>query len=666
MAEKAIQDLHSPLSADVQISIDALRTYFRKIQFPLNLKEPPQEILCVDDIDACKSLFLKLVAEVDFTLAFANSGVPVGTSFSNETTRIIKNKILPYLHSARDASAIIHEIFNQPKDHHHILELSTAIGSCYDCFSTTEKEEILKALNVQVNNALIMVSYRIAALGTDEEIHIRAGKDEDLITPFTEQNREVNELLTNLASGNIEKADEDLAQIKIMIRHCRENISLLDKGAESNGASLQQTFILRKLELLLKRLETLLPITLNHDLENAFKALMDFIQEIILVETKPQKLRDFISRNINLIAYRITENKRKTGEHYVSSGRSEYWELFLSACGGGFIVSLMVIFKLLAHDLHLPVLWECLLYSIIYATGFVVIHLLDFTLATKQPAMTAAYIAASLDEVAADNYHHKQFAATIANVSRSQLISIIGNLLFAFPVTLLWTLLISTVLNHSLVPAEQGKELLMAVHPVLSLSFWYAALTGCFLFLTGIVSGFGDNKVVVSRIGLRIEAHPYLKKKLPPEKLKKLAGYIERNLGPWLGNIAFGFMLGFATLTGKLTGLPIDIRHITFSTGNVAMGFYSQGFYLPISLWVASMLGIFMIGFFNLAVSFTLALQVAVRSRGLRLKDYPELLSAVWDYFKKHPRDFILPPSRLKVKADVTAENDELAIDSKH
>ena len=206
----------------------------------------------------------------------------------------------------------------------------------------------------------------------DEEIFIRAGRDEALITPFIEQNREINALLRHIEKGNAEKLEEDLAQARLMIRHCAEAIALIDKAAEKNGASLKQTFILRKLELLLGRLSLLLPAACAGESDEAFSALIILLHEVVLAEINPRGFRDFISSNINLIAYRITENKRKTGGAlHIAVSKAEYWELFISACGGGLIVSGMVIIKLLMHKMELPLLWECLFYSIDYAFGFV-------------------------------------------------------------------------------------------------------------------------------------------------------------------------------------------------------------------------------------------------------------------------------------------------------
>jgi len=242
----------------------------------------------------------------------------------------------------------------------------------------------------------------------------------------------------------------------------------------------------------------------------------------------------------------------------------------------------------------------------------------------------------------ASRYHH--LASTIAALSRSQLVSFAGNLLVAFPVTLLLALLSSLIIGHPIVDQDAGREMLGSVSPVLSFAAWYAAITGVLLFTAGIVSGFGDNKVVVSRIGERVDAHPWLKKHISPATLFKFAAYIEKNLGPLLGNIAFGFMLGFAIFLGKITGLPIDIRHITFSTGNVAMGMMGVRFHITLTSMIDIFTGLLIIGFLNFAVSFFLALQVAARSRGLRLKDYPNMILAVFNHFRQHPKDFFYPP----------------------
>ena len=633
----------SPVATE---SILKVQHFFRGLQLARSATPPVPD---AETVAQLKSALLIILKEADFTQAISSSGIPTQSSFADETIRMIKGKILPYLHDPKDACTIIHSIFSSESDHDKIAALFALYPKPGELFTSEEKQEMLKALMTQITNSVHIISYRIAALGMDEDVYLRAGKDDALVTPFMEQNHEVNELLANIEKGNTEKIAEDLAQTRIMIQHCIANIALIDKAAEKNGTSLRQTYLLRKLELLIARLTKLLPVVSYDEADIAFEDLLSLLQHILLAETRPQKLRHFISRNLNMIAYRITENKRKTGEHYITSDSTEYWDLFISACGGGFIVSFMVLIKLMIHNLHLPMLWEGLLYSISYAGGFVVIQLLHFTLATKQPAMTAAFLAASLDDIKDDSSRYHHLAATVAKVSRSQLVSFAGNLIIVFPCTALWIFALDKLTTKSIVSPEAANDLLMAVHPLHSLSFLYASIAGVFLFLAGIISGFGDNKVVVSSIGLRLEAHPFLKRILSANSRHRLASYMEKNLGPLLGNTILGFMLGMAGFIGKISGLPFDIRHITFSTGNIALGFYGTREAYSVWFILAILLGIFIIGFFNFVISFGLALQGAARSRGLKLSDYPDVAASIWSYFKLHPAHFFYPERKRDV-----------------
>jgi site-specific recombinase len=652
-------------SEQITLQLAALRTVLDKLRAARPALWASSDVsvsfdyLSDTDIRGARAAAMALLRHIDFTGAFTGAGIPQGSSFAEESMRIVKARILPPLHTERDARYIIKQLFHDRRDHQIIKLVSALISERHRYYSVEEKKELLAVFYIQLFNAVKVLSYQIAALGIDEDIYRRAGKEDMLISPFMEQNRELNELLTNLENNNKEKIQEDFAQAKVMLRQCKDNIILLDKAAERTGASLRQTFLLRKLELLIVRLETLLSILVEEDTDLAFSALVSSLFDIVLLETNRRKLRYFLTNNINALAYRITENKRKTGEHYISSTAHEYWDLFTSACGGGFVIAFMVIIKMVLHHLGLPLLWEAIAYSLLYAGGFVLIHMLHFSVATKQPAMTAAYIAASLDTVKDDKTKYQHFGAMIAMVSRSQLASFAGNLFVVFPTALLLTFLFSFIIQHPIVDTQAAEHYLTDVHPGLSLSFWYAAIAGAFLFLSGLISGFGDNRAVVSQLAARIEGHPFFIRHIrDKDRLHRFALYIEQNAGPLMGNIAVGFMLGMSAFIGKITGLPFDIRHITFSTGNLALGFYGTHFAHTWLFVTNCILGVIIIGLFNFAVSFMLALQVAVRSRGLYLRDYGHLVASVWAYFKQHPLEFIIPPSAPKtaISQDTAAE----------
>jgi site-specific recombinase len=100
-------------------------------------------------------------------------------------------------------------------------------------------------------------------------------------------------------------------------------------------------------------------------------------------------------------------------------------------------------------------------------------------------------------------------------------------------------------------------------------------------------------------------------------------------------------------------GLPFDIRHITISAGNTAIGYYGLDHNVPVALMVTIVLGVLAIGFLNFLISFSLAFYVAVRSRGIKLRDYPEFLGILFRYFRHHPADFFMPPRSPRKAADL-------------
>ena len=83
----------------------------------------------------------------------------------------------------------------------------------------------------------------------------------------------------------------------------------------------------------------------------------------------------------------------EVGTHYITTGRKDYFKMLLKSSGGGVIVGALCVLKMLYSYSHSSDFVHAFMYSFNYAMGFVMIYLMNFTLATKQPAMTAATMA---------------------------------------------------------------------------------------------------------------------------------------------------------------------------------------------------------------------------------------------------------------------------------
>jgi site-specific recombinase len=360
--------------------------------------------------------------------------------------------------------------------------------------------------------------------------------------------------------------------------------------------------------------------------------------------------------SLELLALRVTENASRTGEHYITSTRSEYFVLLRSAMGAGLVIAFMAVLKLLAAREHLPPLTEAIVFSLNYGLGFMLIHILHFTVATKQPAMTASAIAASISERGGNHRDLESLTSIIAQTLRSQLAAILGNVLVVVPLAMLIAWCVVTTTGAHFITPEKAHHLLADADPFHSPAVFYAAIAGVCLFLSGLIAGHHDNLAVYNKIPQRLRQLRWLRRLLGDVRLSLVAEYVENNLGALAGNFYFGCMLGGMTALGVLLGLPIDIRHITFSSAYLGFALVGLDFAVAPQMVLLAVLGVVLIGLTNLMVSFTLALSVAMKARKVTFAHWPTLLKSLWRRFRQHPGEFFLPPESDKIESGDVGE----------
>jgi site-specific recombinase len=92
-------------------------------------------------------------------------------------------------------------------------------------------------------------------------------------------------------------------------------------------------------------------------------------------------------------------------------------------------------------------------------------------------------------------------------------------------------------------------------------------------------------------------------------------------------------------------GLPVEVRHVTLATGQLAaaLGAMDTGLLQQPAFWWC-VAGIAVTGVLNVTVSFYLAFKVALRSRGVRVQDRLRIRTALWRRLRTQPLSFLRPP----------------------
>jgi site-specific recombinase len=523
--------------------------------------------------------------------------------------------------------------------------------------------------------AIRTLSCRVCALGLEPRL-IRSHADiENFDSPFLMQNMEVNDYLDGyqLMLAGDGPAPEDARHLLVMLDQCSGVIDKVRKNATTQGTSVDLTYLLVALAQSIDRLRKLLflvdvsgdlPAAPTVDLETVANeatpasapptslrraGAIALAQELVEAHNNKYAVRELFADNIDLLARNVTENASRTGEHYVADTRSELGGMFLSSAGAGVIVGFMALIKILTATLRTAPLVEAFLFSLNYSAGFVLIHTLHFTVATKQPAMTASHIASGLSSQDGRTIDLDSLAELINKVFRTQCVAVLGNIATVLPVAYLIAVGWSYATGAHLITPAKAAHMLHDIDPLHSLALFYAAIAGVCLFVAGLISGYYDNKAVYTQMAQRIVQLRGLRRLLGQARLERFSLYLENNLGGLMGNAYFGILLGTIGTLGYLLGLPLDIRHVTFSAANFATSLVALNHNMSAELALTSIGGFLSIGAVNLIVSFSLALWVALRARKVRFTQGMSLIKIMGRRFIGAPIDFFIGPKMVQL-----------------
>ena len=611
------------------------------------------------------SVYIKeILKHKKFNIILSDAAILQDVDFIFEVKKRIYAKILPNQPQKDTLEYVLNQVFYVSTDINWIhkipkeqLEELFVVLEFKSIFETIESHSGLSELLM----AMSLIAQRISGRAMETDVIKMVPELNNYESPFAAFEKELFQIEDKIRKSEIHyisSSDLSYKQVLVLLNQCEDFVDKAFSNSSKYGISLRVNQNLLKIRQQLERLKVLIPLLIieneSHERDNSIALAL----QLINYNCYKNNIRKFIGESTQLISYEITQHTAKTGEHYITENRKEYFKMLQTALGGGFVVGIMCIIKVLLGNIDTSFFGHAFYYSMNYAFGFISIYLLGFTLATKQPAMTASALIKALEEgmkmKGKVSEKYDAFAILFARVFRSQFIAFVGNVIMAFPISLLGIWLIDATFNYNLA-ASKWEKLITDLSPIHSAAIFHAAIAGVFLFLSGIISGSVTNRDKHNQVYFRIQEHPLLKKSFGKQLTKKLADLYERKWAGIISNFWFGIFMGSTATVGLFLGLNLDIRHITFASGNLALGLYGAHFAVSNSMLFWGIFGIGIIGLVNFLVSFSLSLILALRSRAISLFEMRFVAISIWNHFKSSPLSFFFPTEK-KEKSDV-AEN---------
>lgn len=585
-----------------------------------------------------------LIQTVDITPLLADFGFAPRTAFVSELAERLRRKLLPGTPETSDAAELFPLVAPTRFDTQWLSALEDSQIEQLTLLLSASPARDARRWHYSLMDALTYGTAQIRATGFAPELRLRMDRGSPHARAFHALPADLQQLRS--AFFRPERDEEALQaavkQYRERLDDCRQAVNSIYAHVEENGISVGMVFRLRQLRARMLRQRELLEALLSA--KPAMAALKLLARRVIIAQ-ESKSIGALISANSTLLSAKMAERSAETGEHYITRNRADYREMLGAAMGGGALTALTTLLKFMVMAIGLSAFWGGLWAGVVYAGSFVLIQLLHFTLATKQPAMTAPAMAAKLKDIDSDETPTtlQDFVDEVTHLVRSQVAAVLGNVFMVVPAVLLIDTLIQLLLGRPMIGSANAQHVLESL-TLLGPTLLWAAFTGVVLFSSSLIAGWVENWFVLHHLGSAMRHNPRFTAVLGAERAARWSVFTRAHISGLASNISLGFMLGLIPAFTGFFGLELELRHVTLSTGQLAAAGASLGpeAFRHAAIWWA-IASIPLIGALNLGVSFYFAFRLALQAHNVSRLDRARIRAAIWARWRSHPRSFFVP-----------------------
>jgi site-specific recombinase len=567
-----------------------------------------------------------ILRDNDSLSLFCDTGVATKLNFWGELFDRIRNRLIAPPPNKPELSVLFALGFIGPSDAAWVFDLDDeSVNGIYELIHYQEMASEKNTLYQDLAEAIhILISY-IGSAGLSYSVRSRLRNVSGQHSPFYRLAKIAEELLKDEPRLNEHLYQVYLKDFKDVVDSCYIACDDVYSHLDENGVSVDTVFQVETMRLRLARVELLLQAWLDRDNKKTYAQL---VADLILTVQSHRSVGRLVEQSFALLSRKVVERSAETGEHYIVNTRTEYFGMLRKSLGGGAVIAGTTYLKFLILNLGLARFFENIFLTANYAGSFLLIQFAGFTLATKQPAMTAPALAQLLDGVDTKEGLEAFVRRSIALI-RSQVAAVLGNLAMVIPLAVLIQVAIIFMMGSPMMSAVKAQAIIQSVSPF-SGAFIFAAFTGVLLWLSSLSAGLVDNWFVLHNIQDVIRYNRRLNIVFGELRATKWSIWWRDHISVVAANVSLALLLVYGPAFMAFLGFGFDIRHVTLSAGSFASAATVLGWkvFLMSGFWLG-ILGILIIGLVNILVSFSLAFHMALRSRDLPLFDRKRLYAAL-------------------------------------
>lgn len=587
-----------------------------------------------------QAAFGELLSELNCISLFAEAGIPSDHSLVSEIGHRISARLLPSAREQTDAAKLLVTLYPDERSAQRFLASPAELFQRFVAAVTPAGDPQFASHEYRdLQEALRLLASRVGSLGLNPEVRARSSAGGVSDSPFY-QLLAATEIL--IEASEAEAVRSALARWSGIVQRCRTEMVHVHQHMENAGVSVELIFDIRKIAACLARMESIVDVLTAENNATTIQSVHGLLGQLMEGRLSDLSLTALLHDNLNLIARKMVERTGHSGEHYIAHNRGEYWHMWAAALGGGLLTVVTAAIKLRIVESGFPPFVEGFAAGTNYAVSFIFLQILGLVLATKQPAATAATFAGIIRGSRGTERENK-LTEFVSRITSTQLAAALGNVFAVSIGAIFFERLWLMFFSESYLAHESAIHVYETLNPMASGTAFYATVTGVILWASALAGGWCENFAVYYRLTDAVAQHP-LGLTVGQVRMKKTSRTLQRNLGGWSTSIVLGYLLGFTPEIGHFFGLPLDVRHVTLSTGTLALAVAHFGARSMGRTWFYQAVGgIAVIFILNLWVSFSIAAYVGLRAYDVSGREQWEILRFLIINGLKSPLRFLWP-----------------------
>lgn len=565
-----------------------------------------------------------------------DAGMPIRPTLLAEFGRRLTAKLLPTVAEDRELEDLLSACWGDPATLLWLAGLPGGLLSDLAEVMALAQRDSWPELRGDAIDAVAVLATRICAEGLSDEARRAIHGDREIQARFlTLADQGITVARCLQPGGN---AATEISRMTKALSEAEMAADAVTRRMAQHAVSSDLVYRMDRLRSWIGRCRQLCDLLSATAPDRAIHRAHAFLIHVCTARLANTSLRALLRDHTRLLARRVVLHAAQTGSRYIAAGYAE-WRIMLSAAiGGGFVMAVALHAKLGLGTIRWPAGLEWLLYGGNYAAAFAWMYLAHWSLATKQPPVTAAALAQTIG-----TGHVPTMVGVVRRLMRTQLVSVAGNLLAVVTMAVASSMAWRFVTGEAMLPDAMSRHILQAHDPLGSGVLLFAVETGFVLYLSGLVQGWIANQAQGRNLARSVARNQVLCRLLPLQRRQIWAERIAIHAPGFGASVLLGFMLAALPVIGRFTGLPCDLRHVTISAGSVGMALASLPECLVQANGIAAMIGVLAVGCLNILIGFTCALVTALRADGLPIASALPFLTIVVRDAIRHPLAYLLP-----------------------